>query len=145
MKRHLSPDEISNWLIGERTWEHAEHVRECPECSAEIEKIVKPIELFRGAVREWGEEQSSALARHRSEKTIESRSSRAGILWLRAAATAAVLMILIAIGIHGLNRSATETAQQDDALLSEVRSDLSRPVPATMVPLYNLMAEETAR
>jgi hypothetical protein len=130
MNRHLSAEQISDWVIGQRTPEQEDHLRECPECAAEVEKIEAPIALFRGAVRHWSSQQ---------EVRVIPAPRRSGLLWLRWAATAAVLVVLIAIGIDGKNR---RTAREDDALLEQVQAQVSRSVPAPMQPLYELMSED---
>ena len=39
MNRHLSPEEISNWFLGDRDLDSARHVSECSECSREVERM----------------------------------------------------------------------------------------------------------
>jgi hypothetical protein len=71
--------------------------------------------------------------------------SRSGGLWLRVAATAAVVAVLVAIGIGGSNRRAAGIDREDEMLLGQVQAEVSRPVPATMQPVYNLMVQESVR
>jgi hypothetical protein len=142
MNRHLSSEDFSKWIIGnpgDRTPEREEHLRRCAECSAELDRIGTPIELLRGAVREW-----SAKEDHGTASIAErlSTSRRPGGLWLRLAATAAALAMLIAIGIEGHNWQAAGIDREDEILLGEVQAAVSRPVPATMQPVYDLMTEE---
>ena len=136
MNLHLSTEEVSAWLSGKGTRECEEHLRRCAECKAELERIQEPIALFRKAVLEW-----SAGEGHRPV-AIPARSSP-GSWWLRIAATAAVLVALIAIGVGGQNRRAAGIAQEDEILLGQVQAAVSRPVPASMQPVYNLMVEGT--
>jgi hypothetical protein len=139
MNRHLSSEDFSEWIIGERTPEREEHLRGCAECAAELDRIGTPIELLRGAVREWSAKED------RGTVAIAERVStmgRAGGLWLRLAATAAALAVLVAIGIEGRNWRAAGIDREDEILLGQVQAAVSRPVPATMQPVYDLMAEE---
>ena len=141
MSRHLSPEDFSEWIIGkpgERTPEREQHLRECAECAAELDRIQAPIALLRGAVREWSanEDRGSASIAERI-----SMSRRSGGLWLRLAATAAALAVLIAIGIEGRNWRAAGVDREDEILLGQVQTAVSRSVPATMQPVYDLMEE----
>jgi predicted anti-sigma-YlaC factor YlaD len=125
--------------MGDRAPEREEHLRECAECAAELDRIGTPIGLLRGAVREWSAtEDHGGVAIQRRVSTI----GRAGGLWLRLAATAAALAVLVAIGIEGRNWRAAGIDREDEILLGEVQAAVSRPVPATMQPMYNLMVEE---
>jgi len=145
MNRHLSSEDFSEWIIGEpgqRTPEREQHLRECAECAAELNRIQAPMALLRGAVREW------SAAEDRGMVPIAGRVStmrRTGGLWLRLAATAAALAVLIAIGIEGRNWRAAGIDREDEILLGQVQAAVSRPVPATMQPVYNLMLEEGAK
>jgi anti-sigma factor RsiW len=133
MNRHLSPEQISEWMIGQKTPELEEHLGRCPQCAAEVDKIQAPLAMFRGAVREWSGHQ------------VATPVKRSGVLWLRVAATAAVLVVLVVIGIDGANRRAAGIARQDDALLEQVQTQVSRSVPAPMEPLYDLMSEGSTK
>jgi predicted anti-sigma-YlaC factor YlaD len=138
MNRHLSSEDFSEWLLGQPTPECEEHLRTCAGCAAELDKIQAPLGLFREAVREW-----SANEERRS--VAMPARSRSGLLWVRVAATAVALAILIAIGIGGQNRRAAGIEREDEMLLGQVQAAVSRPVPATMQPVYDLMVEEGAK
>jgi anti-sigma factor RsiW len=60
MSRHLSSPEVSQWMIGERTPQQEQHVRQCPECAAELARMEAALALFRGSVRHWSDGQSRA-------------------------------------------------------------------------------------
>jgi hypothetical protein len=139
MNRHLSSEDFSEWIIGERTPEREEHLRGCAECAAELDRIQTPIALLRGAVHEWSAKED------RGTGAIAGRLStmgRTGGLWLRLAATAAALAVLVAMGIEGHNWRAAGIDREDEILLGQVQAAVSRPVPATMQPVYDLMVEE---
>ena len=57
MSRHLSSREVSQWMIGERTPQQEQHVRQCPECGAEVARMEAALALFRGSVRHWSDRQ----------------------------------------------------------------------------------------
>jgi hypothetical protein len=145
MNRHLSSEDFSEWIIGnpgDRTPEREEHLRGCAECAAELDRIGTPIELLRGAVREWSAKEDRGTA-----STAEHFSTirRTGGLWLRLAATAAGLAILIAMGIEGRNWRAAGIDREDEILLGQVQTAVSRPVPATMQPMYDLMVKDDVK
>ena len=142
MSRHLSSEDFSECIISEpggRTPEREEHLRQCAECAAELDRIQASITLLRGAVREWSAKEDRGPA---SVADRFSTARRAGGLWLRLAASAAVLAALVAIGIEGHNWRAAGIDREDEILLGQVQAAVSRPVPATMQPVYDLMVEE---
>jgi periplasmic protein TonB len=53
MNQHLSSEGISNYLMGEATFEETAHARECAICRAELARLESSLSLFRGAVRRW--------------------------------------------------------------------------------------------
>ena len=55
MNQHLSEDEISQWVSGERTVEAERHLYECPECAADVGGMEKMLALFRESGREWSD------------------------------------------------------------------------------------------
>jgi periplasmic protein TonB len=62
MNQHLSTEQISNYLLGEATFEETVHARGCAACRTELARLESSMLLFRGAVRRW----SGAVARMRS-------------------------------------------------------------------------------
>ena len=55
MSRHLSADEISQWISGERTSEQESHLRECTACAAEVNDTEQTLALFRESGRRWSD------------------------------------------------------------------------------------------
>jgi protein TonB len=53
MNQHLSSEQISNYLLGEATFEETVHARGCAVCRAELASLESSLLLFRGAVRRW--------------------------------------------------------------------------------------------
>jgi len=58
MSQHLSSREVSQWMIGERTPQQEQHVRQCSQCGAELARLEASLALFRGSVRHWSARQS---------------------------------------------------------------------------------------
>jgi hypothetical protein len=129
-------------------------LRSCADCAAELENIQAPIALFRGAVREWSAEERTNLVAEQIKRNaadvarVPHRASHHSPLWVRFATAGAALALAIALGIGGSNwrqagvaRVEQERAQEDEALLGNIQAQVMRPVPATMQPVYNLMAQ----
>jgi len=53
MNRHLSSEDISRWLLGERTLDGESHARHCGACRGEIERVQKTFSLFRESGQLW--------------------------------------------------------------------------------------------
>src|SRR5665213_2878017 len=47
MKSHLTEEQISAWISGERNEETAKHLHECSTCMAEVESTAGALLLFR--------------------------------------------------------------------------------------------------
>jgi len=145
MNQHLSSQQISSWLIGERTPQAAEHVRECDECSAELARAGAVLQMFRGSVRRFSEAHSGGPAQRGWAAGPPRRGFRlrpAGLAW-----AAAVLMI-VAIPLYrglqprdvGRQQPRAEPALADALLLEQVDAELSRTVPQPMEPLMRLVS-----
>ena len=53
MNQHLSSEQISNYLLGDATFEETAHARGCAVCLAELARLESSMLLFRGSVRRW--------------------------------------------------------------------------------------------
>ena len=141
MSQHLSSREVSQWIIGERTPQQEQHVRQCPECGAELARMEAALALFRGSVRHWRGRQSRAEPPAIGSISPVRRGSR--IQPVRWALVAAALLVLAAVPIY---RNAQETQRQaeiaraDALLLEQVDAEVSRAVPRPMEPLVKLVS-----
>ena len=138
MNQHLSPEQISRWMAGERTTQMEQHARECSVCQAEIARMESAISMFRGAVRNWSDRQSVGGA----EQVWESRP-RLMMRPMRWAMAAAALLILVAAPVYQGAREKqrrAEAARADALLLEQVDAEVSQAVPRTMEPLARLAA-----
>ncbi len=152
MKRHLTREDYSKWLIGEKTAEHEVHLQSCADCAAELETMQAPLALFRGAVRDWSaKERTNSAAEQYNRSLAEPAHVQHSPLWARVATAGAALALAMAIGIGGMNwresgesTKAAHTEQEDEALLGNIQAKVMRPVPASMQPVYNLMTQQNA-
>jgi hypothetical protein len=135
MIEHLSPEQISQWMIGERVPQLVQHVAECTECHAELEQMESALVQFRTAMRQAGGSAPPPGWR-------EPATGGAWYSWPRLGVAAAALLILVALPVAWRVRTqerAAEAALADSQLLERVDSAISRAVPEPMEPLVNLV------
>jgi cytochrome bd-type quinol oxidase subunit 2 len=135
MIEHLSAEQISQWMMGERTPQLEEHVAECPECRSELEQLETALVQFRSAVRAAGHSASPPVWR-------ATASHGPWFSWPRLVLAAAALLILVALPLTWRARvqeRAAEAALADSQLLERVDSAVSQAVPEPMEPLVNLV------
>jgi hypothetical protein len=141
MSQHLSARQISLWMVGERTPQQEQHVRECPECGAELARLEASLALFRGSVRHWSDRQVRVPGH--LAPTRRSRGYPARPRPLRWALVAAALLLLAAIPIYRNvqdRQRQAEMARADALLLEQVDAEVSRAVPRPMEPLAKLVS-----
>ena len=141
MSQHLSSREVSRWMIGERTSRQEQHVRECPECGAELARMEAALALFRGSVRHWSDGQSRAVPPAIGSILSARRGSWAQPL--RWALVAATLLVLAAVPVYRNvqdRQRQAEAAMADALLLEQVDAEVSRAVPRPMEPLVKLVS-----
>jgi len=142
MNQHLSSEQIAKWVAGERTGADEQHARECSECRAKLAEFEGALSLFRGAVHDWSEQQSSGMrsAAWTDDEPVRPRWRFQPLRW---AAAGVALLILAAIPfVHNAREKQrqAELAKADALLLEQVDAEISRAVPATMEPLVKLVA-----
>jgi hypothetical protein len=141
MSQHLSSREVSQWMIGERTPQQEQHVRQCPECGAELARMEAALGLFRGSVRHWSDRQVRVF--RPLTPTRGSRGYPARPLPVRWALAAATLLLLAAVPIYRnvqVRQRQAEIARADALLLEQVDAEVSRAVPRPMEPLAKLVS-----
>jgi hypothetical protein len=140
MNRHLSSRQISRWMIGEHTPQEERHVRECPECNAELARLEASLSLFRGSVRQWSDGQSSG----RDPEAWKAERARTGFIGqprLWALVTPMLLMLAVVPIYRDAQARQREAAlvKADAVLMEQVDDQLSRAVPTPMEPLVKLV------
>ena len=136
MSGHLSSFEISEWLAGIRTSGAERHLAQCGDCAAELERAGEPLARFGAATRAWSAAETPAPRPELIAPLVRRRQRLAGMRMVLAAAAA----LLVAAPVYYQHQRALETARQDEALLEQVQSDLSRSAPEPMQPLEKLVA-----
>jgi hypothetical protein len=140
MTRHLSDEEISAWILGERTGMQEEHVSGCPECGARTSQLQSALTGFRDSARVWAARRLPAVMIPAAPPWWQPRPQ-----WLLAAA--ALLLVAVAPVYQSYSahlnaareRAALEIAE-DTALLKQVDTQISRAIPEPMEPLVTLVA-----
>jgi hypothetical protein len=134
MIQHLSAEQISQWMIGERTPQLEHHIAECEECRGELEQLENTLQQFRGSVRAWSG--SAAVP------AWQAPEREPWFSWPKLVLAAALLLLLGSLPVFWNIRArhrAAEVAQEDTQLLERVDSSISRAVPEPMEPLVNLV------
>ena len=133
MSQHLSGPEISAWVAGERGPQSDGHMAGCAQCQAQAARLEQAAAWFRGSMHAWSSLPAPAARR---------RGFRAPARWVLVTAT---LVMLASLPIYRdvERRRAAEQARADSLLLEQVDASLSRPVPAPLEPLLNLVSGES--
>lgn len=145
---HLSAQDISEWMIGNRPGSVEEHLGTCPECAAEVTRMSESIAMFGSAVREWSEQQARNI-----EIRMPARAPRhfwnTGMFRWQVATASMAALLLAAIPVYRMNHRepvpiiTTAAAVSDEVLMQNVETQISRSVPAPMEPLADLMTGDT--
>lgn len=128
----MNHPQVNDWLSGNRTPAVEAHLESCPQCAAELAAIEAPLSAFRDSMHRWSARQMAPVT------VVAPRGLFAG--WLRIAVAASALAVIAAVGIHRHNEQAAALQREDEALLQQVETDVSRSVPATLEPLARLMS-----
>ena len=145
--KHLSSDEITAYLIGDRAPEQQQHVRECAECRTEIERLERPLAWFGSAVKTWSDQQAESWSGSRRPDQSLHGDSRWRSLRLSSAVAATVLFALAAVPIYRSLQpdrapESRTIAVPDSVLLEQVAAGIARAVPQPLEPLSRLMNGE---
>jgi anti-sigma factor RsiW len=143
MSDHLSEDQFAKCIVGRSTRAELQHIRECPECSVELERFDKMLSLFRTAVRDRIDDR---VALHPPDET-PLRRREAGISILRWAwVTAAIVALVIPLFMSEKKPQKVDeqlsTETNPVAIMDRVNLHLSRTVPAPMEPMMSLIPSD---
>lgn len=136
MSGHLSSVEISEWLAGIRASGAERHLAECAVCAAELERASEPLARFGAAMRAWCAAETPAPRLETVASTVRRRRRAVAMRFALAAAAA----LIVAAPVYRHHQRAIEMARQDEALLEQVQTEISRSAPEPMQPLEKLVA-----
>jgi hypothetical protein len=119
MSSHLSEEQITAWLAGERSGEVAAHLAGCAACAAEMERTAGALELFRESGARCAEYWAA-----RPERRPARRASRA---WRWAIAAPVLVAVVLAAVL--MRRTAIIPAPVEQAQTGFVR------IPYVVPPL----------
>jgi hypothetical protein len=137
MKTHLSSKAISQWIVGERSKAHAEHLRECEECSAELARVEHLFFTLGTSVRHWSD--------RRIEVGIVGGTTPVRRPSVMRWASAVTLMVAVGLTLYRYADQRPSADPQRDALLEQVDAATSRSIPEAMEPLTMLLPPEAER
>jgi predicted anti-sigma-YlaC factor YlaD len=139
MSGHLSSEQISRWVMGEHGAPEEEHVRDCPECRAELARLESVLSQFQSSAQLLVGQAVPPVNLDFSSASKRSRRAHMPGRWVLAAAT---LMILVTVPLYQNARERQRAVAQTEAdrlLLERVDRAVSRTVPRPMEPLIDLV------
>jgi hypothetical protein len=134
--RHLTNEEMTEFLQGDSA--HSDHVRQCPQCQAECQRLQLTLGSISAAVRSVTDREDRFWLRQqaaiRSRIAVEQASRRpwAGFTW----ATAAAVLLLVGMVVHNHSRTPNYVAKSDpdQELLVAVEQAVDRGGPEALEP-----------
>jgi hypothetical protein len=145
MKEHLSSEQISKWIAGDRNPDDEQHLRECAQCSTEVARMDELLTEFRSSVVSWIARHQGAGVPNRWQPLERRHSYAGGTLRWKLVAAALCTAIALPIGKYACDRQREAEAHRADIQLWEqVNTQISRPVPAPLEPLMKLVVWEPA-
>ncbi len=88
MNQHLSSEQVSKWMVGERTSEAVQHAFECSHCRAELDGLEKAFELFRESGRRWSEHWYRPASQN---DLVQPGANLGSVLWVKLSWMAALV------------------------------------------------------
>jgi anti-sigma factor RsiW len=151
MSAHLTPEELTEQLMGSSSLTVNAHLLGCPACASELDGLKNSISNFRDSAHAWSKDNlatvGSASLRLQTQPT-----RRTSARWILVAAAMILLVAgsaaylrqgripdqahLVQIPTPVANAQVSQSQlDQDNQLLSEVSGELAESVPAPMEPL----------
>jgi hypothetical protein len=133
---HLSSEQMSDWILGERTPDVERHLHACGQCDQEVVRLERGLLAFKQSVHTWAEQSPV----HPALQVSHAASPRLRLGWA-AASVAAMGAILLPLYMDVRQTRHRSALAQDSLLLDEVNTRLARTVPRSMEHLMKLMNE----
>lgn len=143
MRDHLSPDQFAKCFVDGPSNLELEHLGECSQCTAELERFVVVVSSFRTAIRDRVDAQlvaeASALSQDSDGPAAMPESKHR---WAVAIAALAGLLLLPVLTLEQPAQEGfqnTEVGSDPDILMGAINIHLLRTVPAPMEPMLKLV------
>ena len=145
MSNHLSQDQFETCVFGRAGQSELQHIGECPECCAEVDRFSKGLALFRRAVRDLANLAAEpAGLDEKADFTTSSRASPGTPMW-RWALAAATLSAAIALSFFIPRPKPIPDAPAEispEAVMERMNRHLAGTVPEAMEPAMSLISGE---
>jgi anti-sigma factor RsiW len=137
---HLSPRQITGYLLDEHSPEVEQHLEACSACRAEVACLGSSLTGFRDAVTGWSE----AHDRRPATQHVRGTDSWLTLYGARWALLAVLLCVIVGLPLRrSLNHQSVSAVKiTDAALLDQIDNELSRAAPHRMEPLLNLVSSD---
>ena len=141
MNHHLSEDQFDKCLLAGGGPSELAHLRECPECRAEVEGFSKGLALFRKAVRDLA---GDPVGIERADFAAAATASSDVLRWHWAIA-AATLVAAIMLPFF-ISRPTpivnTPAGMSPEAVMERLNRHLTGTLPEAMEPVMSLISAE---
>jgi hypothetical protein len=140
MNKHLSEDQFAKCAAAPPSAEERQHLAECRECSAEMERFSDTLSSFRNAIRH-----RIARREPRLFVTTPAKPIKVGTSKLRWALLAAAAVLVVTVPFFRneskppRDSGQISTEADADAVMKRVNLHLSRTMPAPMEPVLSLI------
>jgi hypothetical protein len=146
MSNHLSEDQFAQCVAGQPPGAELQHLAQCSECRAELERFSNTLSLFRSAMRDQIDDRAAAsilVAAPFSIRPAEAGASNWQWSCIGAAIViAAVLPFLVPAKQPQQFAEPVSIESTPDELMEAVNLQLSRTIPTPMEPLLALIPGE---
>lgn len=140
MNRHLTSEQISEWLAGEYSSEVEQHLADCAACRVEVALFKTTLKVFRQSAHNWADQNCApARATLRHVKRAPYRSAFRAFCLVGA-------MLLVCFFADTVRREiSVRTLNSESALLQRVNSQIAQDVPSSFAPLDSLVSFENSQ
>lgn len=139
MSKHLSQEQLSEWVLGGRDLQAEEHLQTCQTCQSELQRFQSVLGEFRSSIRDWSNAEYSPYPFHPPAKQASPLRTFRSHMWMHSVAIALALFFLCLflrdrsrdIGTRPRRAESVQSASISDAALwSEVDQETSEIAPA---------------
>jgi len=148
MNKHLSDEQLNQWILGEAETAASQHLETCEACQREAEDLKQALGGFRDSIQAaaearrltWREPAQAPAGRSLGARFMAQRWAYAGAL----AAIVAVVVLLLRVDYRHTPHTPTGTVGEDEILM-QIQTDVGQTVPSALAPGELLLqgAEET--